>query len=132
HRLEDRVHGAVGEAQQLVGARALGPRQPPAYRRRREREHLTILEVVVRLLRPSQGRVLDGLRAQERRSEEGESRELMGTDHGGGAHSGSRVYRLRTTLLASTCTASLTVLKPACSMRSVCRPGLTAYSTTGV
>src|SRR5207245_1825126 len=32
----------------------------------------------------------------------------------------------------STCTVSVTVLKPGCSMRIAWRPGGTAYSTTGV
>src|SRR5205814_1881035 len=131
HCPEDRVQGAVREAEQLVRPRALGSGQPLAQRGLGERHHLTVLEVVVSLLRAAQRGVLNGLRAGGRRRGETHKQD-EGAVPGHAAHSGSRVYRLRTVLLASTCTVSVIVLKPACSMRIVCRPGFTAYSTSGV
>jgi len=91
HRPEDRIQGAVCEAEQLVRPRALGSGQPLAQRGPGERHHLTIFEVVVRLLRAAQRGALDRLRACDRRRREtrqqGESAEVPGH----AAHSGSRV-----------------------------------------
>src|SRR2546423_4496117 len=131
HRLENRVHGAVGEAEKLVrrGTRAAG--EPLAQRGPCERKHLPILEVVVGLLRPAQR----GARHRLGRSpdRDGETREQHdGAEVAGhGIHSGSSEERLRTVLRTATRTVSGTALNPAGSLRIVWGPGLTTDSTRG-
>ena len=74
-RLENRIEGGVAEGDDLVGASALGAGEALAQCRLAERERLAVLEVVVRLLRPAERGILQGLRPACRRREDREQEE---------------------------------------------------------
>ena len=65
----NRIERGVAEADQLVGAGALHARQPLTQRRLPQRQGLAVLEVVIRLLRPAERSVENGLGAAQNRRE---------------------------------------------------------------
>ena len=66
HAMQDRIHAAVGEAEQLVGAGALIAGQALAQCRLSRGQCLAVIEIVERLLCPAQRGILNRLRDTRR------------------------------------------------------------------